>query len=50
MDTRAAMMMLKTYHASLTRQQIRTLKGQVLAGDIDGAMRGLDRILGRRKR
>lgn len=28
----------------LTRQQYKTLKGQILAGDADGAMRGLDRI------
>lgn len=29
----------------LTRQQLRTLKGQIFAGDADGAMRGLERIL-----
>ena len=28
----------------LTRQQYKTIKGQILAGDADGAMRGLERI------
>lgn len=31
----------------LSTQQMRTLKGQVLAGDIAGAMRGLDKLIGR---
>lgn len=29
----------------LSRQQYKTIKGQILSGDSDGAMRGLDRIL-----
>ena len=29
---------------SLTRQQYKTLKGQILAGDADGAMRGLTKL------
>lgn len=29
----------------LTRQQKRTLKGQALAGDIDGATKGLSKII-----
>lgn len=33
----------------LTRQQIKTLRGQALAGDIDGAIKGLERILGRKE-
>lgn len=28
----------------LTRQQYKTLKGQILAGDADGAMRGLAKL------
>ena len=28
----------------LTRQQYKTLKGQILAGDAEGAMRGLEKI------
>ena len=31
---------------SLTRQQYKTLKGQILAGDADGAMRGLAKLTG----
>lgn len=33
----------------LTRQQIKTLRGQALAGDIDGAIKGLERIMGRKE-
>lgn len=29
----------------LTRQQKRTLKGQAIAGDLDGAAKGLDKII-----
>ena len=29
----------------LTRQQYKTFKGQILAGDADGAMRGLNKLL-----
>lgn len=29
---------------SLTRQQYKTLKGQILAGDAEGAMRGLTKL------
>ena len=28
----------------LTRQQYKTLKGQILAGDAEGAMRGLEKL------
>lgn len=31
----------------LSRQQLKTLKGQALAGDLEGAMKGLDKILRR---
>ena len=40
---------LKAYHRVLTFQQYQTLKGQILAGDAKGAMRGLDKILNSRK-
>jgi hypothetical protein len=36
---------LRTYARALTPQQIRTLKGQAIAGDIAGAQKGLARIL-----
>ena len=29
----------------LSRQQYKTIKGQILAGNSEGAMRGLDRVL-----
>ena len=31
----------------LTRQQYKTIKGQILAGDADGAMRGLAKLTSR---
>lgn len=36
--------------ALLTPQQYKTLRGQVLAGDVDGAMQGLRKILERRRK
>ena len=41
-------MNLKACRDRLTTQQYKTLKGQILAGDGDGAMKGLRRILGRK--
>lgn len=40
-----ALLRLKAAKQHLTRQQYRTLRGQVLAGDADGAMRGLRKLL-----
>ena len=40
---------LKAYRRVLTHQQYQTLKGQILTGNADGAMKGLDSILQRRK-
>ena len=40
-----ALMQVKGARHQLTAQQYRTLKGQVLAGDPDGALRGLRKIL-----
>lgn len=42
-----ALIMLKAHSAQLTKQQYKTLRGQVLAGDSVGAMRGLRKILSR---
>jgi hypothetical protein len=36
---------LKAHRGELTRQQIQTLKGQALAGNAAGALRGLQKIL-----
>lgn len=43
----AALRCLHEYRCYLTRQQIRTIAGQIKAGNVDGAMNGLDRILRR---
>lgn len=32
---------------TITRQQYRTLRGQAVAGDLDGALKGLARIMAR---
>ena len=40
-----ALMRLKGARPRLTAQQYRTLRGQVLAGDAEGAMRGLRKLL-----
>lgn len=38
---------LKKYKECLTRQQYRTLKGQIIAGDKEAAMKGLKKLLKR---
>ena len=45
-DTRA-LKRLKAARLKLSPQQYRVLKGQVLAGEPEAALRGLDKILGR---
>ena len=40
---------LNRYKDILTKQQYRTIKGQIKAGDIIGADRGLDRLIRKRK-
>lgn len=42
-----AMMQLKACKSRLTPQAYRTLRGQILAGDADGAIKGLRKILRR---
>ncbi len=39
---------LKKYRKRLTRQQLLTLRGQVLSGDIEGFKKGLKNILSKR--
>ncbi len=41
-----ALIQIKATRHLLTKQQYRTLKGQILAGDADGALKGLRRLLG----
>lgn len=40
-----ALIQIKACRERLTAQQYYTLKGQVLAGDADGALKGLRKIL-----
>lgn len=47
--TRNALSRLGEYRSKLSRQQLKTLRGQILSGNIDGAMRGLDKILKQKK-
>lgn len=47
MDVQTAMNEIRKYRKLLTVQQKRTLKGQVLSGDTEGAMRGLDKLIKR---
>lgn len=42
-----ALLALKAHRSRLTPQQYRTLRGQVLAGDDAGALKGLQKILRR---
>lgn len=44
MAIKTALRAIKEHRAYLTRQEIRTLRGQVLAGDIEAAMKGLEKI------
>ena len=37
--------LLKKYRKRLTRQQLLTLRGQILTGDIDGFKKGLRKVL-----
>ena len=42
------LMELKRHYKRLTNQELKTLRGQALAGDVDGAIKGLHKILDRR--
>jgi hypothetical protein len=53
MDTekmQSALSYLKKKKPELTVQQYRTIKGQILSGDEDGAIRGIDRVVERNRR
>lgn len=45
LDPNRALIYLRGCNHSLTPQQFKTLRGQILAGDPEGAMKGLQRIL-----
>lgn len=40
--------LLKDSKQHLTKQQYRTIKGQIIAGDINGALKGLNRLLNKK--
>ena len=40
--------LLKKYRKRLTRQQLLTLRGQILNGDIDGFKKGLQKVLSKK--
>lgn len=42
------MKMLKINKENLTRQQYKTVRGQALSGDLEGARKGLAKLLKRR--
>ena len=50
MTTREAEKRLHMYRLCLTRQQTRTIMGQIKKGNVEAAMRGLDRILDKGKK
>lgn len=48
-DPNKALFYLRGYNRSLTSQQYMTLRGQILAGNVEGALKGLETLLERRK-
>lgn len=38
---------LEKYRRLLTRQEVKTLRGQALSGDLDGAKRGFAKLISR---
>ena len=44
-----ALMQVKAVKDKLTEQEFRTIRGQIFAGDSDGALKGLRKILFKRK-
>ena len=50
MTTREAERRLHLCRMCLTRQQTRTIMGQIKKGNVEAAMRGLDGILARERR
>lgn len=48
-ETKVFLKRLKIFKKILTVQERKTLKGQALSGDIEGAKKGLDKILKRER-
>lgn len=49
MDIRTFMKVLRANKAHMTKQQVATLKGQALSGDLEGAYKGMSTLLKRRR-
>lgn len=45
MSTKDCFLLLREYRHKLSRQQLQTLKGQILKGDIEGFRKGLFKIV-----
>lgn len=45
-----AMTLLKLHIYRLNKQQIKTFKGQILSGDINGFKKGLNKVMDRSKK
>lgn len=46
-EVKIFMIELRKYRGNLSKQTIKTLRGQALSGDLVGARKGLNRILGK---
>jgi len=46
-DARQAYKTLRKYKEYMTRQQLKTLAGQIKSGSVDAAMKGLTKIVAR---
>ena len=46
-DIQGALREIQKYRHLLTLQEMRTLRGQIISGDIAAAMKGLDKLLRR---
>lgn len=49
MNTPETILRIKTHKRILAIQQYKTLKGQILSGNAEGAMKGLNRLIRRQK-
>lgn len=45
MSRKKALEILRTHRTQLTKQQYKTIKGQIICGDITGALKGLEKVL-----
>lgn len=48
MIMKAFLALLKGYRHLINKQQLKTLRGQALAGDVEGARKGLQKVLSRK--